>query len=131
MKRQKVLTKFEDVPKIAGEIIKIKNVKAVYLFGSYTTGKVHALSDIDICVIGNLNEKEKSKAMSALSDNLDITLFNDLPISIRFKMFKEGNPLIVKDKEFVDVLKMKTAREYIDFKYVINQYCEEVLGCTI
>ncbi len=129
--RQKILTKFEDIPKIAEDIGKIKNVKAVYLFGSYATGKTHPLSDIDICVIGNLTEKEKYKAMDALSDNLDISIFNELPISIRFRVFRDGKPLIVKDKDFVDVLKMKTAKEYIDFKYIINQYCKEVLGCTI
>lgn len=129
--RHQIITKFENIGKIAEEISKIKNVQAVYLFGSYAAGKNHPLSDIDLCVIGNLNEKEKSRAMEYLSDNLDISIFNDLPIFIKIRVFKEGKPLVIKDKEFVDNAKMKTLREYLDFKHIINRYCEEDLGCTI
>ncbi len=131
MKERRVLTKFEDIPKIAEEIEKIKNVKAVYLFGSYATGKTHPLSDVDICVIGNLTEKEKYKAMNALSDNLDISIFSELPVSIRFRVFRDGKPLIVKDKEFVRRLMLRTLNEYLDFKPSINKFCMETLGCTI
>ncbi len=129
--KNKILTKFENIPKIAEEIGKIKNVKAVYLFGSYATGKTHALSDIDICVIGDLTEKEKYLAMNALSDNLDISIFNELPISIRFRVFRDGKPLIVKDKDFVRKLMLKSLNEYLDFKPSINKFCMETLGCTI
>lgn len=131
MKRYEIITKFEDIQKIAKEIGGIKNIKAVYLFGSYATGKNHPLSDIDICVIGDLTEKEEYQSMSALSDNLDISIFNKLPISIRFRVFKDGKPLILKDKDFVRRLMLKTLNEYMDFKPSINKFCMETLGCTI
>ena len=130
MSRQ-ILTKFEDIAEISKEIGKIKNVKAVYLFGSYATGKAGRLSDIDVCIIGNLTEKEKYKALSALSDNLDISFFELLPIYIKIRVFKEGKPLVIKDEEFIRRLKLKTLAEYLDFKPAINRFCKETLGCTI
>jgi len=129
--RQQILTRIEDLNEIAKEISEIKNVGAVYLFGSHATGKSHVLSDIDICVIGNLNEDEKHEARQASSDNLDISFFEDLPIWIRMRIFKEGKPLVMKDENYVNVLKIKTLKSYLDFKPIINRYCEEVLGCRI
>ena len=129
--KNKILTKIEDIKKIAKEISKIRNVKGIYLFGSHATGKANLLSDIDLCIIGNLNQKEETKVFGYSTDNLDISLFNNLPIWIKIRMFKEGKPIVVKDINFVNRIKIKTLREYLDFKYIINKYCEEILGCTI
>lgn len=128
--RIEIKTKFEDIEEIAKEIAKIKNVKAVYLFGSYATGKIHPLSDIDICVITNkkVSYKTEMKIMGYVTDNLDISIFYMLPIAIRFRVFKEGKPLIVKDREFVNLVKFKTLQEYLDFKPLINRYIWETLG---
>jgi len=129
--RPRIETRFEDIGKIAEEIAEIKSVKAVYLFGSYATGKNHHFSDIDICVIGNLNEKEISKALDPLSDNLDIVFFDMLPVSIKIRVFTEGKPLVVKDKELIARIQFSTLREYLDFKPGINKFCFETLKCTI
>jgi predicted nucleotidyltransferase len=126
--RPRIETKFEDIGRIAEEIAKIRSVRAVYLFGSYATGKNNSFSDIDICVIGNLNEKERHMALSPLSDNLNIVFFDVLPIHIKFMVFKEGKPLIIKDKEFLDFEKFKTLQEYLDFKRVLDRYVFETLG---
>lgn len=117
--RRKILTKFEDIGKVAREISKIKNVKAVYLFGSYAKNKHGALSDIDLCVIGNLDNREKLEVAGYGSDNLDISLFDELPIYIKFRVLKEGRPLIVKDKRFLNFVKVNTMHEYFDFKIMI------------
>jgi len=127
----RITTKFENIGKIANEISKIKNVKAIYLFGSYARGKIMPLSDIDICVIGSLSEEEKYKALEHLSDNLDISFFDMLPIYIKIRVFKNGKPLVIKDKEYVNRLKLRTLQEYLDFKPAINKFCIETLKCTI
>lgn len=125
--RNKVLTKIENIEKIAEKIAKIKNVEAVYLFGSYARGTSGPLSDIDLCVIGNLSLKEERDALSELSDNLDISFFNRLPIYIKIRVFKEGKMLIVNDKEAIDRRKFQTIQEYLDFMPLINKYIREVL----
>ena len=44
--------------KVARDISKNKQVKAIYLFGSYARGTQTPLSDIDICVITEYNSKK-------------------------------------------------------------------------
>lgn len=124
-------TEIEGIGKIAEKISKIRKVKAVYLFGSYASGKQHAQSDIDLCVIGELNEKDESRIFGFANDKLDISTFNRLPIYIKMRVLKEGNPLLIKDKEYIQKLKFNTLREYLDFKPAINKFARETLKCTI
>ena len=65
------------------------------------------------------------------SEKIDVSMFAMLPIQIRFRVLKEGIPLVVKDKNFVDKLKIKTLREYIDFRPLMVKFYREKLGCTI
>ena len=124
----KIITKFENIKNIAKKIAKIKNVKAVYLFGSYARKEQHGLSDIDLCVIGDLSEKEELEIMGYCTDNLDVSAFNQLPIYIKIRVFREGKTLVVKDTKYLDYVKLKTIKEYLDYKPLINKYIREALN---
>lgn len=121
-------TKIEEIPEIAKEIAKNKHVKAIYLFGSYASKKQHILSDIDICIITKNNYEN---ARFPVTDNLDVSYFHRLPLIIQFRVFKEGKPIIIKDKDFIYNLKLKTLKLYLDFKHIINRYVWENFKCTI
>src|SRR3989338_777503 len=122
-------TEMKNMPKIAEKIAKLKGVKAVYLFGSQVNGKTHIRSDIDICVISENKEDERleDELLEFMTDNLDVVYFWKLPIWIKFRVLREGNPLIIKDKDFIDDLKIKTMNEYFDFKPTIDKFCMEAL----
>lgn len=117
----------EEIPEIAKEIAKSEYVKAIYLFGSQVNGRKHVLSDIDICIITDGNEDVKYP----ITDNLDVSYFHRLPITIQYKIFKEGEPLIINDFGFLYALKLKTLRHYLDIKPLINKYIFERFKCTI
>lgn len=123
---REIKTKFEDINKISKEIAKNKNVKAVYLFGSYATGNIKPLSDIDLCVIGNLKERDKIKISGYSSDNLDVSFFDELPIYIKFRVFRDGKPLLIKDENYLNLVKKITLNQYRDFKPIINKRIKEV-----
>jgi len=125
LKDRKITTKIEDIPKIAKEIAKHKCVKAIYLFGSQATGKTHTLSDIDICVITNGVEFGGLGG----SDNLDIVYFHRLPLIIQFRVFRDGKLLVIKDKDFVDKIKIVTLNKYLDYKHIIDRYVWENFRC--
>ena len=129
MKQYRYYTKIEDINSIAQEIAKNKTVKAVYLFGSYAKEKPHILSDIDICIITN-GDKEDTVNFP-VTDNLDVSFFHRLPLMIQYRVFKEGKPLVVKDKEYIDNLKIMTLKKYLDLKPFINRFIWEKLKCTI
>ncbi len=125
--RQAVLTRFEDVESVARQICRVRNVKAVLLFGSHARNQPNALSDIDLCVVGPLRASQKAQALSYSSDNLDISIFGELPIAIRFRIVQEGKPITVKDQDYLHDLWCNTIQEYLDFKPVLDKYVREVL----
>lgn len=123
----KILTNFSDIQKIAADIGKIKGVKAVYLFGSHARGKTHALSDIDVCIIGHLREKGRLDALKWASDNLDISFFDDLPLQIQFRVLKEGKLLVVNDEKNLREIGQVILREYLDYLAFIENFYRKVI----
>jgi predicted nucleotidyltransferase len=113
----------KELKKIVEELKKIKAVKCVYLFGSYATGKQLPFSDIDICVIADkMSKKEESKILSLASKKVQISLFNELPIYIKFRVLKEGRILFNKDEEFLHKIIFSTVKEYLDFRPLLKRF---------
>lgn len=122
----------EKIQKIAKEISKIKGVDAVFLFGSYATKKNNALSDIDLCVFGKLSEKSKKEVLRFSSEKLDISLFDELPIWIKTRVFRDGKSLINKNEKKIREITFKTMHELEDFKPTLTKLVIERFGkCTM
>jgi predicted nucleotidyltransferase len=49
---------------------KNKNIHAAFIFGSYAKGEEDFLSDIDVMLIGNINEKEFLSGLKKIEDKL-------------------------------------------------------------
>lgn len=126
--KSRFITKIVEISGIAKKIAENEDVKAVYLFGSQVSGRAHKLSDIDICII---TENGEENVEYPSTDNLDVSFFHLLPISIRYRILKEGKPLVIKDKNFIHELKIRILREYLDLKPLFNAYAMERFGCTI
>ena len=118
----------EEIQKIAKKMSKIKGVDAVFLFGSYATGKNNALSDIDLCVFGKLSEKAKEEVLRFSSEKLDISLFDELPIWIKTRVFRDGKPLINKNEKKIREMVFRTMHEWEDFKPTLTKLVIERFG---
>jgi len=116
----------EEVGKIVEELKKIEGVVGVYLFGSMATGKQKKYSDIDICVI-TADKTDEEEILSYSGRNIDISIFHDLPLTVQFKVFKEGIPLFVGDEEMIKRLKVETLRKYLDFKPILERRLRRLL----
>lgn len=100
----------------------IEKAIAVYVFGSSATGKNNALSDIDICLIGKFNEKEKLKIIKNFGEKYDVSFFDELPIWIKIRIFREGKILLVNNQEKLCSIIAVTMHQYEDFKpFMQNQ----------
>lgn len=110
--------------------IKKYGVDAVYLFGSYATGRVKPTSDIDVCVITkkDIPKVVKEKILSNSSKKIDIVLFWDLPNPIRFRVLKEGKLLYERDRSALYRIKINTLRSYLDMQPMIRRNCLRILG---
>lgn len=118
------------IKRAVAEFKKIKQVKAVFLFGSYARGEQKPISDIDICVVAEKNISESIKADIAgnSSKKVEISLFWDLPPSVRYSAIKEARMLFMRDEEFFHDATVRTMSEYLDFRHIIDRNIARVFG---
>jgi predicted nucleotidyltransferase len=115
---------------IIDELKNNKKVEAIYLFGSYARGNIKPFSDIDLCVVTerNISKGVKEEILSNSSKKIDLALFWDLPLSIRFRVINEGKLLYKKDALKLQRVKANTLKAYLDFQPIIYAYCYRILG---
>ncbi|MBA7510306.1 hypothetical protein ES705_02282 [subsurface metagenome] len=120
---------------IINELVKIakldKEILALILFGSITRQENLNDSDVDICII--LKSREYSakhlsyKKLKYLKEfNLDIQIFQQLPIYIKKRVMKEGKILFCKDEDEMYKIAFKTMEEFTDFEHIYRDYLKEV-----
>ena len=108
---------------------KDKDVIAVILFGSHARGTATRGSDIDICLVLEKTSKDLEKRIEyMISDNLDVHVFQSLPIYVRIRVLGEGKVLVSKDDDFLYALAIRTIQEYEDFRKYHMQYLEALYG---
>ena len=104
---------------------KIRSIKAAILFGSYAKGKQRKNSDIDICII---TEKRDDEALEFSSEKFDISLFDRLPLIVKYRVFRDGKILFNKDDKLLTKLKFWTLTTYLDEKHWRDRFVEKVLS---
>ncbi len=108
----------------------MKEVKAVYLFGSQAQGNAKPYSDIDICVVTekDISLQKKNKILSFTSRTIDLSLFYTLPLYIQHRVVNEGQLLFNRDPLLVHHLKAITTVHYLDFKYILEKHLHKILA---
>lgn len=108
------------------------DVVALILFGSVARGQARTFSDIDLCIITPrlVPESVRLELLSYGSGGIDVSLFWDLPLTIRFRVIKEGKVIFSKDALALHRIKAKTVREYLDIAPLIRRHCLHALGAS-
>ncbi|MEK6808487.1 MAG: nucleotidyltransferase domain-containing protein [Nanoarchaeota archaeon] len=123
MKNKINSTYANSVAKLVTDLKKIKAVRTIILFGSYSRMKQKPLSDIDICILVDkkIPLKIKSEIYSYASKKIDISLFWDLPPQIRYDVLKDGKILFNRNKDYLHSATIETMSEYLDFRHIIDR----------
>jgi predicted nucleotidyltransferase len=106
-------------------------VLAVILFGSRARGDATAKSDFDVCLVlradasSDLRAAEKRLEYLAEAD-VDLAVFQQLPLNIRSRVLKDGSVLFVRDEDALYALAIRTARAWEDFRHIHRLYLDEV-----
>lgn len=117
--------------KIVGKAKHDNKILAVFLFGSMAREGGSKKSDIDICLMMNdgayssLELSRKKLEYLKLFD-MDIQVFQQLPIYIKARIIKEGKNLFCKDIDALYEVVFKTIREFEDFRHIYDDYLKEV-----
>lgn len=120
-------------PELVEELREEKDVVAVYLFGSYASGRAGPLSDVDVAVLldeTNLpidyfdRELELlGKANHALrTDEVSFVLLNKVPLTMQYGVLKESKLLYSKDEIKRVRFETKVFDCYLDFALVLRGY---------
>ncbi len=106
------------------------DVLAVVLFGSAARFELRKHSDIDICLVLFPKRWEEGKLAQKrfeyLHFDLDIKLFQQLPLYVRSRVLKEGRLLLVKDEDLLYEVAIRTAKEFEDFRHIYRDYLEAI-----
>ncbi len=110
-----------------------KDVLAVIFFGSRARGEGAPTSDIDICLVlqpGNYSELELSqKKLEYLkSFELDLHVYQQLPVYIRTRVLRDGTVLFCRDEDMLYEVAYRTAQQFEDFKHIYYGYLDKVAG---
>lgn len=106
-------------------------VLAVILFGSRARGEAGPTSDVDVCIVlapgaverGSLPRKRLSYTSRV---DLDVQLFELLPVYVRRRVLQEGRPLFVRDEDALYDVAFRSARAFEAFKPIYRFCLEEI-----
>jgi predicted nucleotidyltransferase len=121
-----------EIQPIISELRANGHTLAVILFGSVARGQARDDSDIDLCIITgrDIPEPEKMNLLSYGSGKTDVSFFWDLPITIKFRVLREGTVLFCKDNLALNAIKADTVREYLDIAPLIRRHNLHAIGIT-
>jgi hypothetical protein len=106
-------------------------VLAVMLFGSRARGEESVNSDIDVCLIllpkarTDLELSQKKHEYLKAFD-LDVQVFQQLPLYMRHRVLRDGRILFCRDEPLLYELAYRTAQQYEDFRHIHEAYLKEV-----
>jgi len=106
-------------------------ILAVLLFGSKARQQENQKSDIDICLVLP-PQKYDSLSLSRIKldylkhFDVDIHIFQQLPLYVRHRVLKEGKVLHSKDEDLLYALAFQAAKAFDRFKPIYREYLEQV-----
>jgi predicted nucleotidyltransferase len=108
-----------------------RDVLAVILFGSQARGDAWPASDLDLCLV--LEPARPSgpdgsrKRLDYLAEaDLDLAIFQLLPLHVRSRVLKEGKVLFVRDEDRLYDVAVRTARAFEGFRHHYRGYLDAV-----
>lgn len=106
-----------------------EDILALVVYGSYARGEEYR--DIDVALViwpEKLSEVNTlQKEIDYSFDNLDVHIFQELPLYIQSKILEEGDVKLMKSYNAYFDFVMFVLREWDDFKQYYYSYLEEVL----
>jgi len=115
------------------------NAVLVYLFGSQVKGRLGPMSDIDLAVLWNKEEKQPMMKSLTLQrtvrdklkdERFEVGPLNEQPLSFCYNVIKDGICIFGKE---IDRVTYETyiLNEYLDFLYLAEEYNKAFTKATL
>jgi hypothetical protein len=101
-----------------------ERVAYAILFGSCARGSRREGSDLDVAVGlvpgARLGARELGELISTLERaagrEVDVVLLDEAPPAVAYRVFRDGSPLLVRDRAALVARKTRAILEYLDFQ---------------
>jgi len=126
------------IERLRKSMVRFRQVRAVYLFGSTATGKTGKLSDIDVAVL--LKKMPDAEGLLALkldlisefsgvfgSNRIDFVLLNDAAPLLAFEVISKGQ-LVYGKRADVAGFEANISTQYHDIRYYYDKYAQETIN---
>lgn len=111
---------------VVKKLREFKFIHTIVLFGSRAKGIGSEGSDFDFCAVLNpgkkLTLKERIALENSLPESVDLSLFQELPLNVKKRIFQEGEVLYSKDLYHFLTLGKETDFEYNRYKKFREEY---------
>lgn len=126
------------------KLLSKKEIICVYVYGTFA--KREPFHDIDLALLLDINylpasllkyeillEREVEAELEKVGTRfpVDVRVLNQAPLFFRYKVIKEGFPVLVKNEEARVNFEERTFDMYSDFAYFRERYLREVLKSEI
>jgi predicted nucleotidyltransferase len=107
------------------------DVLALILYGSRARGDARPDSDVDVCLVLDpsvpvgLAASRKRLDYAATAD-VDIAVFQQLPLYVKSRVLREGRVLFARDEERLYCVAVRTARAFEGFRHHYRRYLDAV-----
>ena len=117
--------------KIANYFENKEGIIAVYLFGSYASGKVRTRSDIDLAILFDSRDRDNNNRRldkylidlsRILKKDIQLTAMNFASEELLKQIFKKGRCLIVNDSKKLACFTMTAYSKIVNFHYYRDQF---------
>jgi uncharacterized protein len=128
-----LLPDMKQIAPLIRELSQKEEIVALVLFGSVARGQARSTSDTDLCIVTprDLPQSDRWDLLSYGSKEIDVNLFWDLPVAIRFRVIREGRVLFCKDTLRFHRIQAQTIREYLDIAPLIRRHCLHAMGMRL
>jgi len=119
-----------DIRRLIGKAEADPDVLALLLFGSRARGDASSGSDVDVCIVlepGRPSGDGGRKRLDYLAEaDVDLVVFQQLPLAIRSRVLREGRVLFVRDEDRLYETAVRAARAFEGFRHHHRGYLDAV-----